>query len=146
MNNLSVQLLIKPKCKLIAVDNTSISSLIDITKYISVEFLVPYDSEVVDFNTLVFKEYKHNREEYNFNTSEISITHDGTYIYYKFFIPTLNYLIEIANIYNTPIKDQTFYYKDNLYFIDVDIDTKGEELKISDVINKAVKLDNYLSI
>lgn len=143
MNNLSVQLLIKPVCRLIAVDNSCISNLIDITKYISLEFLVPHDSKYPDFKTMVLKEYRHNREEYNFNVTEIPITNDGTYVYYKFFIPTIEYLVELSNTYNASIKDQIFYHKNNIYFIDQNIEG---EVSISDILKSSKKIDDYLLI
>lgn len=79
MNELSVQLLIKPKCKLIAVDNTGVynQEYIDITDHVSLEFLTLHDSDTIVNNSVVFKSYLHYREEYNNNNTIITINNDG---------------------------------------------------------------------
>lgn len=152
MNNLSIQLILNQKCQLVAVDNTRYNNirsadgieLDDIRNYVSLEFLVYTDNEHPSDKTVVFKEYKHKREEYN-NITTINFPSDGTYTYYKFLIPKLDRLVVDVpdNISIFRIKNQIFWYKGNFYLGFRDVDDDG-----SDIItpNRVMKITNLLDI
>lgn len=163
MNNLSIQLIVNPQCQLVAVDNTKYVNiqtpdgnfLDDITKHVSLEFLVYLDNDDYEDKTLIFKKYLHNREEYNKNITVIDFPKDGTFTYYKLMIPTLEHLIKDDGEFYTVVKlkDQTFYHKGKFY-LGLEDTRLSEGIEDFDKALKDIKLtkdnveeiSNYLDI
>ncbi len=135
MQNLSIQLIINQKCQLISVDNTNYLSD-NIIDYVSLEFLVYNEETGHREDTIVFKEYTYNREQYVKNTSAILFPKDGIFTYYKFVIPRLEKL-QSGNIFN--IKDRVFYYNGAFYFGLENTNNPTDAMY-------STKIDNYLDI
>lgn len=163
MNELSIQLIVNPQCQLVAIDDSKYMNmqtpdgdyLDDMTKHVSLEFLVYLDNDDYEDSTLVFKTYKHRREEYRKNITTFEFPKDGTFTYYKLMIPTLEHLIKDDGEYYTiaKIKDQTFYHKGKFYLGLNDIVLSDGITEINQALDNisltdtnVCPIDNYLDI
>lgn len=151
MNELSIQLLVRPRCNLIAVDNTGYFSqdAFDITEHISLEFITEHRNKYPFRSTVILKDYLHKREEYNDNSTKISIPNDGWFDYYKFFIPKLEYLITGNNKkFIATIDNEAFYYRGHIYIGSNNISNEAETIddfikeNIDTVLGSFTKISN----
>lgn len=165
MNDLSIQLIIDPQCYLVALDNTryynldTLPILNDLTKHVSLEFLVYNEDSEPITASIYLKEFKYKGDEYAQNISKFTFPSDGVYKYYKFIIPKLEWLIkeeeeiiEDENIIKhvARIRNEIFYYNNNFYFglkdKTVDINNLSSIINNDNciVINNILDIWNYI--
>lgn len=166
MGTLNVQLVIHPSGKVEAIDDNSWlytpgmegTLMENITKYVSVEFLTDAENNIKS-DTLVFQEYRHNRDNMLSN-SELPLFNDGVHYYYKLLIPKLEYLfVEAEGLFSAPhyeelyLANQTFFYDGGFYLYlgdNIILDRPMSEIEImheygADILNNSKAL-NYIDI
>ena len=142
---LSIDIIVRPDCKIIAVDNSDYNALgVDLEKHIMVDFLVYGSDTDVLSDSIKIDEEEINREQYlhTFVYEYIS-KKDGTYAYYKLVIPKMEHFVDPNDSTKYKgISKELFYYNNILYFSTRIIDQNSYTLE--EVIEKSDKID-YLS-
>lgn len=148
MNNLDVQLIIHPDCKLTVIDDNSYlrmtgsySSLVkNLSQYVSIEYLMYKDTELAT-DGLKIETFSANRENMITNTV-FPIYKDGTYCYYKIMIPSLDYLLVESdnNLYSEfYISNQTFFYNGAYYIY------AGDNIVFDTPLTKEQAYNHYIN-
>lgn len=139
--NLNIQLILKPGCKLIAVDNSDFDSIgIDLLNHASLEFLSFKESEFPKDGSVLLKPH------INLNqcpSSEFILNEDGTYSYYKLIIPYLDHFKNMedkyCNLYN-----ELYYYEGNIYKSNTPMEEAGGGYDKGYVLSNSEKIINYI--
>lgn len=140
---IEIQLILRPDCKLIAVDNENYCDWeINLTKYKMIEFLVYNEDKDIIPETLKILQEKYARAHFSSKyATEFILKKDGTYIYHKMIIPTLELFQSDSNLYSN-LYQQLYFEGDKLYF------SKLEDNNIysyDDVKNNREEITNYLT-
>lgn len=138
MQDLNIHLFINPSCELIATDNTvyhnlrygdSDDFLDDLSKHISIEFLTNSDNNV-ESSTIDFRDACGHKRGYllDGNHSVFHFPKDGTFVYYKFLVPTIDHLLKEIDDDKKEYKtsNQLFYYNKKFYYTKRDFDGNTE--------------------
>lgn len=145
MNDLlKINLIVKPNCVLVAVDNTNyLSSGVDLSNYVSFEFLSYADDNKVLPNSIIAHKEFHNRDHYlNFFNSEFHLETDGTYSYYKLVIPLVSYFEDEDDLGKyINLVDELFIYDRKLYKSNIS-DEEGRS--IEEVIENSEEITDYI--
>lgn len=139
---IEIQLILRPDCKLIAVDNEDYSNWgLNLEKYQSVEFLVYNDSDNIIPETLQIKYSRHSRDYFSWiHATEFILKKDGTYAYYKMIIPKLD-LFESAETTYSNLYQQLYYDNNQLYFSTLEDDN---EYTYEEVKTNRIEINDYL--
>lgn len=140
---LLVQLIIRPDCKLIAVDNTDYYNFdINLLQYMIVDFIV-FKDDLVQSSIKVRKEL-HNRGQYLSRfASEFLLEKDGTYTYYKLIIPTLDFFkidSEDSDLYHN-LQGQLFFLDGKLYHSLLE---NNDKCNLEAILDNSEEITDYL--
>lgn len=144
MQDLKINLIVNPKCELVAVDNTVYHNLRynnseyldDLTNHVSLEFLLDSENEIVQ-NSIRFEDNLAIRREcLDGNMSVFVLEKDGTFVYYKYLIPKIKHLLTTDDEGNEYYKtrNQLFFIENNLYYSKVDC------VSLEEINEKAVRI------
>jgi hypothetical protein len=150
MQNLNINLLINPKCELVAIDNTIYRNLRygdnqyvdDIKNHVNVEFLVDHHNNVISDSISISHNCKPRQELVDGNISIFRFPFDGVFVYYKYLIPNTNHLLKTnsANEEYYKSSNQIFYHDGSILFAKDDYDTLSDLLSNSTKINDLIEL------
>lgn len=140
---IEIQLILRPDCKLIAVDNENYCDWgINLTKYKMIEFLVYNDENEIIPESLKISQERFSRDHFSSKyASEFLLKKDGTYIYYKMIIPLLELFENNDHLYSN-LNQQLYYDNDKLYVSTL----KDNNIYDYDyIVNNRIEITNYLS-
>lgn len=141
---LNINLIVRPDCKLIAVDNSDYNEY-DLTNHVMVEFLSFKDAVSPIDKTIKARQERHNRGQLlsRFST-EFILEVDGTYSYYKLVIPTLNHFQYDydASKYINLGDEELFFLNGKLYKSNIADDN---EYTLEEVLANSEVIDNYIN-
>ena len=136
---LIIQTIVRPDCKLIAIDNSDYYSLgDDMINFIMLDFLSYNETGVpIDRTIRVRREVVKRGQLLSRFSSEFILDKDGTYCYYKLVIPILE-RFKVGDDTNKNLSDELFFdgktlYKCNLEDDD-DVQTVYSNFEVSDEV------------
>ncbi|MEG2196460.1 MAG: hypothetical protein RRY26_03310 [Cellulosilyticaceae bacterium] len=141
---LSIQLIVRPDCKLVAVDNSNYYDLgADYSKHHFLEFLTYCNSNIPMPSTIKIRNGKYHRDQYTDKfSSEFMLPNDGTFSYYKLCIPSLEHFDEkntagelIGKYIN--LHNELFFSDDKLYKSNLG---DNESYTKENVINNSIEI------
>jgi hypothetical protein len=148
---LIIQLIVRPDCKLIAVDNSDYGSLgVDLLEHVMLEFLSYNDESTPVSSSVRIRKEIHNRGFYLSGfSSEFVLETDGTYSYYKLLIPTLDHFkVETSEndleseVTYSKLFEEIFFYKGVLY--KSNLPSGEEEYNLEQVLKNSDVITNYI--
>ena len=139
---LIIQTIVRPDCKLIAIDNSDYYSLgDDMINFIMLDFLSYNETGVpIDRTIRVRREVVKRGQLLSRFSSEFILDKDGTYCYYKLVIPILERFKVGDDTYNN-LSDELFFDGKTLYKCNLEDD---DEHSYEEVIKNSTVLDNYI--
>lgn len=139
---LIIQTIVRPDCKLIAIDNSDYYSLgDDMINFIMLDFLSYNETEIpIDKTIRMRREVVKRGQLLSRFSSEFILDKDGTYCYYKLVIPTLDYFKIGETTYNN-LSNELFFDGKTLYKCKFEDD---DEHSYEEVIKNSIVIDNYI--